>query len=180
MQTQTKPDTLETVETKTRRKGEISIFDPKIIRRAIPDSFKKLDPRVQIKNPVMFVVEIGSAVTTIEFIRLWLFTTPTAALPRTQLNYEILFSLAVAIWLWFTVVFANLAEAMAEGRGKAQADTLRKARTTTLAKRLTGPKRTSTVEEVAAPDLRKGDLVLVEAGDVIPGDGEVTEGCLGR
>ncbi|MBA2394120.1 MAG: potassium-transporting ATPase subunit KdpB [Ktedonobacteraceae bacterium] len=176
MQTETKPDTLETVETKTRRKGEISIFDAKIIRRAIPDSFKKLDPRVQIRNPVMFVVEIGSVVTTIEFIRLWLFTTPTQALPRTQLNYEILFSLAVAIWLWFTVVFANLAEAMAEGRGKAQADTLRKARTTTLAKRLKGPKRSSEVEEVAAPDLRKGDLVLVEAGDVIPGDGEVTEG----
>jgi K+-transporting ATPase ATPase B chain len=175
MQTQTKPEALETKEQKTHRKGEISIFDAKIIRRAIPDSFKKLDPRVQIRNPVMFVVEIGSVVTTIEFIRL-LFAQPTAALPRTQLNYEIIFSLSVAIWLWFTVVFANLAEAMAEGRGKAQADTLRKARTTTTAKRLTGTSRNSAVKTVAAPDLRKGDLVLVEAGDVIPGDGEVTEG----
>jgi K+-transporting ATPase ATPase B chain len=123
----------------------------------------------------MFVVEVGSVVTTIEFIRL-LFAQPTAALPRTQLTYEIIFVLAVAIWLWFTVVFANFAEAMAEGRGKAQADTLRKARTTTVARRLTGPNRSSAVEEIAAPDLRKGDLVLVEAGDVIPGDGEVTEG----
>src|ERR1035438_1357431 len=93
MQTETKPNTLETVETKTRRKGDISIFDAKIIRAAIPESFKKLGPRVQIRNPVMFVVEIGSAVTTIEFIRLWLFTAPTTALPRTQLNYEIFFSL---------------------------------------------------------------------------------------
>ena len=175
MQTEIKPDTIQTSETKTRRKGEISIFDGKIIRRAIPDSFKKLDPRVQVRNPVMFVVEIGSVVTTIEFIRL-LFAQPTAALPRTQLTYEIIFVLAVAIWLWFTVIFANFAEAMAEGRGKAQADTLRKARTTTVAKRLTGPNRSSAVEEIAAPDLRKGDLVLVEAGDVIPGDGEVTEG----
>ena len=175
MQTEIKPETLETREAKTRRKGDISIFDPKIIRRAIPDSFKKLDPRVQVRNPVMFVVEVGSVVTTIEFIRL-LFAQPTTALPRTQLNYEIIFVLAVAIWLWFTVVFANFAEAMAEGRGKAQADTLRKARTTTVAKRLNGPSRSSAVVEVAAPDLRKGDLVLVEAGDVIPGDGEVTEG----
>ncbi|MBV9710756.1 MAG: potassium-transporting ATPase subunit KdpB, partial [Ktedonobacteraceae bacterium] len=175
MQTETKPEVLETKEWKTRRKGDISIFDPKIIRRAIPDSFKKLDPRVQVRNPVMFVVEVGSVVTTIEFVRL-LFAQPTSTLTRTQLNYEIIFVLAVAIWLWFTVVFANFAEAMAEGRGKAQADTLRKARTTTVAKRLAGSSHSSAVEEVAAPDLRKGDLVLVEAGDVIPGDGEVTEG----
>lgn len=175
MQTQTKPEALETKEWKTRRKGDISIFDAKILRRAIPDSFKKLDPRVQVRNPVMFVVEIGSVVTTIEFIRL-LFAQPMASLTRTQLNFEIIFVLAVAIWLWFTVIFANFAEAMAEGRGKAQADTLRKARTTTTAKRLAGPSRNSAVETVAAPDLRKGDLVLVEAGDVIPGDGEVTEG----
>ena len=178
MQTETKREALEAQEPKkrkTHRKGEISIFDPKIIRRAIPDSFKKLDPRVQIKNPVMFVVEIGSVVTTIEFIRL-LFVQPSAALPRTQLTYELIFVLAVAIWLWFTIIFANFAEAMAEGRGKAQADTLRKARTTTVARRLKGKNRASGIEEVAAPDLRKGDLVLVEAGEVIPGDGEVTEG----
>jgi potassium-transporting ATPase ATP-binding subunit len=174
-QIQIQTDELETKEWKTRRKGEISIFDPKIIRRAIPDSFKKLDPRVQVKNPVMFVVEIGSVITTIEFVRL-LFTQPTTTFTRTQLTYETIFVLAVSVWLWFTVVFANFAEAMAEGRGKAQADTLRKARTTTIARRLASRDRSSALEEVAAPDLRKGDFVLVEAGEVIPGDGEVVEG----
>ena len=168
-------DGLEVKQWKTRRKGGLSIWDSTIIRRAIPDSFKKLDPRVQIKNPVMFVVEIGSVVTSIEFVRL-LFAQPTAQLPRTQLTYEILFVLAVAIWLWFTVVFANFAEAMAEGRGKAQAETLRRARTTTMAKRLASPDRFGPTEEVAAPELRKGDLVLIEAGEVIPGDGDVVEG----
>ncbi|MGH2493412.1 MAG: potassium-transporting ATPase subunit KdpB [Ktedonobacteraceae bacterium] len=168
-------DGLETKQWKTRRKGDISIFDPKIIRRAIPDSFKKLDPRVQIKNPVMFVVEVGSVVTTVEFARL-LFAQPTVALDRTHLNFEIFFVLAVAIWLWFTVVFANFAEAMAEGRGKAQADTLRRARSTTMAKRLASTDRFGPTQEVAAPELRRGDLVLVEAGEVIPGDGDVTEG----
>jgi potassium-transporting ATPase ATP-binding subunit len=175
MQTETKSDALEVKQWKTRRKGDLSIFDPTIIRRAIPDSFKKLDPRVQIKNPVMFVVEIGSVITTIEFVRL-LFATPNAAFTRDQLTAETIFVLAVAIWLWFTVVFANFAEAMAEGRGKAQADTLRKARCTTMARRLTSRDRSGTVQEVAAPELRKGDLVLVEAGDVIPGDGDVMEG----
>lgn len=160
---------------KTRRKGDISIFDPKIMRRAVPDSFKKLDPRVQVKNPVMFVVEVGSVITSIEFIRL-LFTAPTAAFPRNQLTAETIFVLAVAIWLWFTVVFANFAEAMAEGRGKAQADTLRRARSTTMAKRLPSRDRSAKFSEVPAPELRKGDFVLVEAGDVIPGDGEVVEG----
>src|SRR5258708_5313507 len=160
---------------KPRRKGEISIFDPKIIRSAIPASFKKLDPRVQMKNPVMFVVEVGSVITTVEFVRL-LLAQPTPTFSAAQLAAERLFVLAVAIWLWFTVVFANFAEAMAEGRGKAQADTLRKARSTTMAKRLATQSRLSAVQEVAAPDLRKGDFVLVEAGDVIPGDGEVIEG----
>src|SRR5579859_1712776 len=181
MQTENKPttttrtDELEIKQWKTRRKGNISIWDPKIIRRAIPDSFKKLDPRVQVKNPVMFVVEIGSVVTTIEFLRL-LFAQPTATLDRAHLNFEIFFVLAVAVWLWFTVVFANFAEAMAEGRGKAQADTLRRARSTTLAKRLASPDRLGPTQEIAAPELRKGDLVLVEAGDMIPGDGDVVEG----
>src|SRR6266404_2701727 len=92
-------DILEVKQWKTRRKGGISIWDPKIIRAAIPASFKKLDPRVQVKNPVMFVVEVGSVVTTVEFVRL-LFAQPTAQLPRTQLNFEIFFVLAVAIWLW--------------------------------------------------------------------------------
>jgi potassium-transporting ATPase ATP-binding subunit len=168
-------DELEVKQWKTRRKGALSIWDPKIIRCAIPNSFKKLDPRAQVKNPVMFVVEIGSVITTIEFVRL-LFTAPSATFTGSQLVAERLFVLAVAIWLWFTVVFANFAEAMAEGRGKAQADTLRRARTTTMAKRLASPDRSSPVQEVAAPDLRKGDLVLVEAGDVIPGDGDVVEG----
>src|SRR6266566_8928218 len=173
--TNTQPDTLEVKQWKTRRKGAISIWDPKIIRAAIPESFKKLDPRVQVKNPVMFVVEIGSVITSIEFVRL-LFTQPSGSFTRSVLTYETIFVVAVAIWLWFTVVFANFAEAMAEGRGKAQADTLRRARTTTMAKRLASPDHTGNVQEVAAPELRKGDLVLVEAGDVIPGDGDVVEG----
>jgi len=160
---------------KSRRKDDRSIFDAKILRRAIIDSFKKLDPRWQLKNPVMFVVEVGSVITTIEFVRL-LFTAPTRSFNQAQLTAELFFVLAVAIWLWFTVLFANFAEAMAEGRGKAQADTLRKSRTTTMARRLVGSKRDSNVEEVAAPDLRKNDYVLVEAGDVIPGDGTVVEG----
>ena len=159
----------------SRRKGDMSIFDGKIIRQAVLDSFVKLDPRVQLRNPVMFVVEVGSAVTTIEFVRL-LFTQPSASFTRSALTAETVFVLSVAIWLWFTVLFANFAEAMAEGRGKAQADTLRKARTTTMARRLASRSRTAAVEEVAAPELRKGDYVLVEAGDVIPGDGEVVEG----
>src|SRR6266571_627373 len=172
---ETRADTVEVKQWKTRRKGDISIWDPKIIRGAIPESFKKLDPRVQLRNPVMFVVEVGSLVTTIEFVR-FLFTAPTATFTSDQLTAERLFMLAVAIWLWFTVVFANFAEAMAEGRGKAQADTLRRARTTTIAKRLASPDRFGKVVEVAAPELRKGNLVLVEADDLIPGDGDVVEG----
>ncbi len=152
--TNTPTETIEVKQWKTRRKGDISIWDPKIIRAAIPESFKKLDPRVQLKNPVMFVVEVGSVVTTIEFVRL-LFTAPTPAFPRATLTAQIIFVLAVAIWLWFTVVFANFAEAMAEGRGKAQADTLRRARTTTMAKRLSSPNRLGPVQDVAAPELRK-------------------------
>src|SRR6266700_5575334 len=104
-------DSLEVKQWKTRCKGEISIWDPKIIRAAIPESFKKLDPRVQVKNPVMFVVEVGSVITSIEFIRL-LFTQPSGAFTQAQLTAEILFVLAVAIWVWFTVLFANFAEAM--------------------------------------------------------------------
>src|SRR2546428_9599332 len=143
-----------------------SLFDPSIMRRAIVDSFTKLDPRHQVKNPVMFVVEVGSVLTTLLFLQALVGYGEAPAG----------FILAIALWLWFTVVFANFAEAMAEGRGKAQADTLRKARSTTMAKRLASPDRFSNVQEVAAPDLRKGDLVLVEAGDVIPGDGDVHEG----
>jgi K+-transporting ATPase ATPase B chain len=173
MQIQTEPVT--TRSWKTRHKGDISIFHPAIIRRAIPASFRKLDPRWQIRNPVMFVVEIGSFITTIEFVRL-LFAHPAPGLTRNQLTFETIFVLAISLWLWFTVVFANFAEAMAEGRGKAQADTLRQARTTTMARRLLGHDRCGALQEVAAPQLRKGDLVLVEAGQVIPGDGDVVEG----
>ncbi len=160
-------------EAKSRRpRHAASLFDAKILSRAVVDSFKKLDPRVQVKNPVMFVVEVGSVVTTVEWIR---------TLIDPKLASDQFFVLAVSIWLWFTVLFANFAEAMAEGRGKAQADTLRRARTETLAKRLrvhTGQAVTQQTpyEEVAAPKLRKGDLVLVEAGDLIPGDGDVVEG----
>jgi len=157
---------LETRQWKTRRKGGSSIFDLAIIRRALLDAFKKLDPRWQVKNPVMFVVEVGSAISTIEFVRL-LFS---------RTDGETWFVLAVAIWLWFTVLFANFAEAMAEGRGKAQADSLRRTRSTTMAKRLATPRRDGEVEEIAASLLRKGDIVLVEAGDIIPGDGDVIEG----
>jgi potassium-transporting ATPase ATP-binding subunit len=163
-------------EVKIHRKAGLSIFDAKIIRRAILDSFKKLDPRWQLKNPVMFVVEVGSVITTIEFLRLLFLTQPSGAYTRDVLTSETIFVLVVAIWLWFTVLFANFAEAMAEGRGKAQADTLRRARTTTLAKRLPGRDRFGKVEEVPAPRLRKGDFVMIEAGDVIPSDGDIVEG----
>src|SRR6266550_5589548 len=147
------------------RHKAISLADSKILRRALVDSFRKLDPRTMIKNPVMFVVEGGALLTTIQLV-------------RDHLHHAGSFGwgIQITLWLWFTVVFANFAEAMAEGRGKAQAETLRRARTTTMAKRLASPDRFGAVQEVAAPELRKGDLVLVEAGDVIPGDGDVVEG----
>src|SRR6266567_7667948 len=175
MQPTTRTDELEVKQWKTRRKGDISIWKPKIIRAAIPESFKKLDPRVQVKNPVMFVVEVGSVVTTIEFVRL-LFTQPSASFTSDQLVAERLFVLAVTIWLWFTVVFANFAEAMAEGRGKAQADTLRRARRDVLAKKLARPQHGAEYTSVSAATLRQGDVVVVEAGDFVPSDGEVIEG----
>src|SRR3974390_1445514 len=138
-----------------------ALWDWKIVRGALLDAFLKLNPRKMMGNPVMFVVEIGSVITTV-----LLFKGGTA----------FKFNLQITLWLWFTVVSANFAEAMAEGRGKAQADTLRRARTTTMAKRLSSEDRFSQVQEVAAPELRKGDFVLVEAGDQIPGDGDVVEG----
>src|SRR5215218_4270633 len=142
------------------------LFDPPIVRRAIGDSFKKLDPRHQVKNPVMFVVEVGSVLTT----ALWI----QALVGQGEAPAG--FILAISLWLWFTVVFANFAEAMAEGRGKAQADTLRKSRRDIIAKKLSQPKHGATFTSTPSGDLRKGDVVLVEAGDYIPGDGEVTEG----
>ncbi len=150
------------------RKRRTSLADRRILTRAIIDAFVKLTPRVQARNPVMFVVEVGSVITTIEFART-LIGGPAS---------DVGFTLAVSVWLWFTVLFANFAEAMAEGRGKAQADTLRRARTETQAKLLKGGAsgRESPFTLIPAPQLRKGDLVLVEAGDLIPGDGEVIEG----
>jgi len=141
------------------------LFDPPIVRRAIGDSFVKLAPRHMVRNPVMFVVLIGSVLTTLVLFR-----------DIAEGRGDIVFTLQIAIWLWFTVVFANFAEAMAEGRGKAQADTLRKSRTETTAKRLASANDHTKREIVAAPDLRRGDLVLCLPGDVIPSDGEVVDG----
>jgi K+-transporting ATPase ATPase B chain len=139
------------------------LFDPLIVRRAILDAFQKLDPRIQIRNPVMFVVYVGSILTTgLSFVG--------------EKGISTGFIVAVAVWLWFTVLFANFAEAMAEGRGKAQADTLRKARRDTLAKKLSEPRYGAVHRAVSASDLRKGDVVLVEAGDTIPVDGEAIDG----
>jgi potassium-transporting ATPase ATP-binding subunit len=142
------------------------LFDPKIINRAALDALRKLDPRRLAKNPVIFVTEMVSVVVTGFFIRdlIWHDNSP-------------LFSGQIAFWLWFTVLFANFAEAVAEGRGKAQADALRKTRTDTRAKRYVDAKNLSDViQPVNALDLRVGDVVLVEAGDIIPGDGEIVEG----
>jgi len=135
-----------------------SLWDAKIIRRALVDAVVKLDPRTMMKNPVMFVVEVGSVVTTILLFRG---------------KQSFAFNLQITLWLWFTVLFANFAEAMAEGRGKAQADTLRKARSETEARRLLP---NGTTETVPSAKLRSGDVVMVAASELVPGDGEVIEG----
>jgi len=137
-----------------------SLFNKKILLQATKDSFIKLNPVILIKNPVIFMVGIGSVLTTITVFS-GLFSGNFSG-----------FNLNIAIWLWFTVLFANFSEAIAEGRGKAQADSLRKSRIQTMARRLVGDKE----ETVAAPELRKGDVVICDAGDVIPSDGEVVEG----
>lgn len=134
------------------------LFDPGQLLRSLPDAFRKLDPRVMVKSPVMFVVLVGSVLTTV-----FSFKDPGDW-----------FGWAISAWLWLTVVFANLAEAVAEGRGKAQADTLRKAKTDTVARRLSEDGRSE--ERVPGTELRIGDLVVCEAGDIIPGDGDVVEG----
>jgi potassium-transporting ATPase ATP-binding subunit len=142
------------------------LFDPAILRAAALDALRKLDPRKLAKNPVIFVTEIVSMVVTCFFIRDLL----------THENSP-LFSGQIAAWLWFTVLFANFAEAVAEGRGKAQADALRKTRSDTRAKRYVDAKNLSDlIQPVNALDLRVGDVVLVEAGDIVPGDGDITEG----
>ncbi|SFK86492.1 potassium-transporting ATPase subunit KdpB [Methylocapsa palsarum] len=145
------------------------LFDPAIIRRAAIDAFGKLDPRKLARNPVIFVTEMVSVVVTLLFIR-----------DVVTQNGVASFSGQIAAWLWFTVLFANFAEAVAEGRGKAQADALRKTRSDAHAKRLIDPNNRSgmqdVIEGVSALDLRLGDIVLVEAGDLVPGDGEIIEG----
>ncbi|MFE0518983.1 potassium-transporting ATPase subunit KdpB [Streptomyces sp. NPDC058954] len=134
------------------------LFDPRQLLKSLPDAVRKLDPRVMVKSPVMFVVWIGSVLTTV-----FSFKDPGDW-----------FGWAISAWLWLTVVFANLAEAVAEGRGKAQADTLRKAKTDTVARRLTADGKDE--EQVPGTALKIGDLVVCEAGDIIPGDGDVIEG----
>ena len=134
------------------------MWDIRILGGAATDSLRKLHPRHMMKNPVMFVVEIGSVLTTILLL-------------RTTTNFG--FNLQITLWLWFTVLFANFAEAMAEGRGKAQAEALRKTRSETLAKRLLSSGETETI---SGAKLRSGDLVVVAAGELVPGDGEIIEG----
>src|SRR6266567_6213700 len=142
--------------------GKKSLWNTDILGQALLDSLRKLDPRWMVKNPVMFVVEVGSVFTT-------------ALLIDNTLNHRpgFGFNLQITLWLWFTVLFANFAEAMAEGRGKAQADTLRKARAETQAHLLTCDNK---IETVPSSKLRSGDIVVVTAADFIPGDGEVIEG----
>jgi K+-transporting ATPase ATPase B chain len=145
-----------------KRHNVTPLWQGAIVQKALVESFKKLDPRHLAKNPVMFVVEVGSVVTTWFWIQgLHAGSSDTG------------FAGHITLWLWFTVLFANFAEAMAEGRGKAQAESLRKTKTETSAKRLDGAGK---AESVAAAELRKGDVILAEAGDVIPADGEVIEG----
>jgi potassium-transporting ATPase ATP-binding subunit len=141
---------------KVRTRAASSLFQPSIMRRALGEAFVKLDPRTMIRNPVMFTVEIGSVVTTVEFI-----------------GRPDLFVGLVTLWLWATVLFANFAEAVAEGRGKAQADTLRRSRKETFAHLL---QPDGTTREIPSAELRAGNLVAVTAGQVIPGDGDVVEG----
>ena len=147
-----------------RNTAASAIFDPKIVWPAIWSAFVKLDPRTLIRNPVMFVVEVVTLLTTIIFIR-----------DLVTGGGNLSFTFQIIVWLWITVLFANFAEAVAEGRGKAQADALRRTRTETQAKLLVGPNHKN-LKLVAGTSLKVGDVVLVEAGDIIPSDGEVVEG----
>ena len=153
-----------TPETVRHDRRSRSLLDATILIPAIGQSFVKLNPATLVKNPVMFVVEIVAMLTTVILVR-----------DIATGQGKVLFESQIAFWLWFTVVFANFAEAVAEGRGKAQADELRKTRTETMAKKLADPKA-KTFESVPSLMLKAGDLVMVEAGDIIPSDGEIIEG----
>src|SRR6202171_3709621 len=142
------------------RQGKRSLWDAKIVRRALLDSLRKLNPRTMMKNPVMFVVEVGSVMTSV-------------LLFKDLHSKDFGFDLQITLWLWFTVLFANFAEAMAEGRGKAQAEALRKAKSETIAHRLL---KNGCTETVPGSQLRCGDIVIVSAGEMVPGDGDVIEG----
>ena len=145
---------------------QLSLFDPHILKEAIRDSFRRLSPQYQIRNPVMFVVWLSSLLTSGLYIQAIM----------GQGEAPTWFILAVTLWLWFTLLFANFAEAMAEGRGKAQAAALKGLRKTVLAKKLKEPRPDAKWDSVASETLRKGDVVLVATGDIIPGDGEIVEG----
>jgi len=138
----------------------VSIFDPKILTPALGDTFRKLDPRLMVKNPVMFVTMVGAVISTVDIFRS----------PRNEVG----FVFQIAIWLWFTVLFANFAEAVAEGRGKAQAKSLRATRTRTSANKISGDGK---IEVVDADSLRKGDVIIVRASEIIPADGEIISGA---
>ncbi len=148
-----------------KRMPVTTLLDPKIVVPAIGHALVKLNPRTLAKNPVMFVLEMVTLLTTVLLVR-----------DIVVGGQTITFEFQIVIWLWFTVLFANFAEAVAEGRGKAQADTLRKTRTETRANRLLSPDNHELYEGVSAEELEAGDLVVCEAGDIIPGDGEVIEG----
>lgn len=147
-------------------RNQLALFDAALMRVALLDALKKLNPRTQVRNPVMFVVWLGSMVTTLLAIAMAAGKTPGDAG----------FTTAISVWLWFTVLFANFAEALAEGRSKAQANSLKGVTKTSMAKKLNEAKYGASHHPVAADTLRKGDWVLVEAGDIIPCDGEVLEG----
>ena len=156
----TEPEPSDPKSTNAHGKIQAGVLDPMMLVRSTPDAIRKLNPATLYKNPVMFIVEVGAVFTTVLAI-----------------GKPSVFAWLIVVWLWLTTVFANLAEAVAEGRGKAQADALRRAKTDTLARRLVDPKAlTGAEEQVAAPELRRGDRVVCEAGDIIPGDGDVIDG----
>ncbi|EGO93290.1 K+-transporting ATPase, B subunit, partial (plasmid) [Acidiphilium sp. PM] len=148
----------------SRKAETIGLFDRDILIRAIRDAFAKMNPRTLIRNPVIFVTEIIALLTTFVGIREMVSGQAWA------------FSIVIAIWLWITVLFATFAEAVAEGRGRVRAESLRRARSDTMAKRLDDPADRAAFTLVPAPQLRREDLVLVEAGDLVPADGEIVEG----